>query len=145
MKEKNIVALASRLAEEAHKLIVRELAVRGIEGIVPSHGAILMQLFSGESFMMGELAERIHRSKPTVTVLIDKLVNLGYVSKDTCAEDCRITRIRLTEQGKALKPVFREISDAINAVVYQGLAEDEAEQLERGLKKIIVNIANTVK
>lgn len=145
MSEKNIVALASRIAETAHKILVRELELRGIEGVVPSHGAILLQLFSGEAYTMSELAEKIHRSKPTVTVLIDKLVKLGYVAKENCAIDSRITRVRLSDQGKALQPVFAEISAAMNAAVYHGIAETEAEMLERGLRKILLNIVGTAK
>jgi len=43
MKENNIIALASRLTEKAHKLIISELEARGIHGIVPSHGGILFK------------------------------------------------------------------------------------------------------
>ena len=118
MKENNLVALASRLSEMAHKLIVQELEARGIEGIVPSHGAILSQLFAGDSFTMRELGEKIHRSKSTMTVLVDKLVSLGYVSKGKDNDDCRITWIRLTPKGKELKPSFMEVSKMINEIIH---------------------------
>lgn len=140
MKENNIIALASRLTEKAHRLIIRELEARGIEGIVPSHGGILLLLFTGEAYTMKELAEKIHRTKPTVTVLVDKLVSLGYVTKEKCREDGRSTWIRLTKKGEALKPSFMEISAVVNAIVYQDMAEADAEQIERGLKKIISNL-----
>ena len=69
---------------------------------------------------MKELAEKIHRTKPTVTVLIDKLVDLGYVVKEKSTEDCRVTFVGLTEKGLGLKPGFREISERLMAVVYKG-------------------------
>jgi len=144
MKENNIIALASRLTEKAHKLIIRELEVRGISGIVPSHGGILLHLFSGEAYTMKELAEKIHRTKPTVTVLVDKLVTLGYVMKEKCSEDSRVTWIRLTKKGEELKPSFMEISAALNAIVYQDIADEEATVIEKGLKKIIGNLGEDV-
>jgi DNA-binding Lrp family transcriptional regulator len=67
---------------------------------------------------MKDLADKIHRTKPTVTVLVDKLVELGYVTKEKSYEDSRVTYISLTEKGAALKPVFTEISDTLNALVY---------------------------
>ena len=140
MKNNNIIALASRLTEKAHRLIIRELEARGVEGIVPSHGGILLHLFAGEAHTMKELAAKIHRTKPTVTVLVDKLVSLGYVTKEKCGEDSRNTWIRLTKKGEALKPLFIEISAAVNAIVYQDIAAEEAAYIERGLKKIIENL-----
>nr|WP_092068400.1 MarR family winged helix-turn-helix transcriptional regulator [Dendrosporobacter quercicolus]NSL47082.1 MarR family transcriptional regulator [Dendrosporobacter quercicolus DSM 1736] len=140
MKKKNVVALTSRIADKAHKLIIRELQIQGINGIVPSHGGILLLLFSGEKYTMKVLAERIHRTKPTVTVLVDKLVDLGYVTKEKSYEDNRVTFIALTEKGVALKPVFTMISDKLNTIVYNGISDTEAENLERILEKINHNL-----
>ena len=137
MNGNNIIALASRLTEKAHKLIIRELEVRGIEGIVPSHGSILVQLFSGETYTMKELAEKIHRTKPTVTVLVDKLVALGYVTKEKNGEDSRNTWIRLTKKGEELKPSFMEISAIVNAIVCRDITGQEAETVARCIKTII--------
>lgn len=141
MREKNIIALTSRLTEKAHKLIIRELTERGIEGIVPSHGGILMLLFNGEKFTMKELADKIHRTKPTVTVLVDKLIHLGYVTKEKCSEDSRVTWIRLTKKGEELEPSFNEISAYVNSIVYKDITEEEVEMMQRGLKKIIGNLS----
>jgi len=144
MKENNIIALASRLTEKAHKLIIRELETRGINGIVPSHGGILLQLFSGETYTMKELAEKIHRTKPTVTVLVDKLVRLGYVTKEKGSQDSRNTWIRLTQKGEELKPSFIEISAVVNAIVYKDIEQEEADQIARCLKKVISNLNEDV-
>jgi len=140
MRENNIVALTSRITEKAHKLIIRELEGQGINGIVPSHGGILALLFNGEKYTMKELAEKIHRTKPTVTVLVDKLVELGYVTKNKSYEDNRVTFITLTEKGLALEPMFTEISNKLNAVVYKDFSDSEAEYIEKALKKINCNL-----
>ncbi len=138
--KKNVVALVSRITEKAHKLIVRELEARGVDGIVPSHGGILGNLFTGERYTMKDLAEKIHRTKPTVTVLIDKLVGLGYVTKEKSREDSRVTFIRLTEKGLELKPIFIEVSERMNTIVYKDLSEEEANYLEATLEKIKRNL-----
>lgn len=140
MKQKNVIALASRITEKAHRLIVRELEVRGIYGIVPSHGGILIQLFTGERYTMKDLAEKIHRTKPTVTVLVDKLVALDYVTKEKSKEDSRVTFIRLTEKGLGLRPSFIEISESVNAIVYKNLSNEETQCLEATLTKINQNL-----
>jgi DNA-binding MarR family transcriptional regulator len=140
MKKNNAIALTSRITQKAHKLIVRELESQGINGIVPSHGGILSLLFSGEKYTMKDLSDKIHRTKPTVTVLVDKLVDLGYVTKEKSYEDSRITFISLTEKGVALKPVFAAVSEKLNSVVYKDVSEEEAEFLESVLEKINRNL-----
>ena len=140
MKTGNVIALASRIREKANRLIVSELAKRGISGIVPSHGDILIRLFDGQRYTMKDIAERIHRTKPTVTILVDKLVDLGYVVKEKSVEDSRVTFVALTEAGLALQPVFEEISHKLNTAVYRGLSDNQAEVLEAMLQKINNNL-----
>ena len=130
----------SRIREQANKLIVRELRQRGVEGIVPSHGDIMVHLFAAEECTMQNLAKQINRTKPTVTVLIEKLVACGYVVKEKSAEDNRVTLIKLTAKGWELKPIFEVISAKMNAIVYQGLCEEEAEMLEKVLTQINGNL-----
>ena len=130
----------SRIREQAIKLIVRELRQRGVEGIVPSHGEIMVHLFAAEECTMQNLAKQINRTKPTVTVLIEKLVACGYVVKEKSAEDNRVTLIKLTAKGWELKPIFEVISAKMNAIVYQGLCEEEAEMLEKVLTQINGNL-----
>ena len=140
MKKHNLIALANRISDAAHKQIVRELESRGIYGIVPSHGGILMLLFSGEKYTMKEIADKIHRTKPTVTVLVDKLIDYGYVKREKSLNDGRITYLLLTQKGLALKPIFFAVSEKLNTLVYRGLSDAEAEYIENMLEKIKQNL-----
>lgn len=133
MRHNNAIALMSRIREKANRFIIRELAGHGVEGIVPSHGEIMVRLFAGKDYTMQELAAEIHRTKPTVTVLVDKLVHYGYVTKEKSLQDSRVTYIKLTERGSALKPVFQDISHKLNNLVYKDLTEQEAILLEKML------------
>jgi DNA-binding MarR family transcriptional regulator len=136
MRKNNLIAHVSRLSEAANRFIVKELESHGIEGIVPSHGDILVLLFGEERVAMQEIAARIHRSKPTVTVLVNKLAELGYVAKEKSDSDSRVTYIALSEKGRALQPAFEAISARLNALVYYGLSDSEAEKLEQTLAAI---------
>jgi len=136
MKQGNALSLISRIREKATKLIVRELELHGVDGIVPSHGDILVILFNGEKLTMKELADKIHRTKPTVTVLIEKLVQYGFVEKEKSSTDSRVTYIKLTRKGIKLKPIFDDISGKLNDVLYGGLTDEETEVLERLLNKV---------
>jgi DNA-binding MarR family transcriptional regulator len=134
MSRGNAIALVSRIREKANRLIVSELMDHGIRGIVPSHGDILNVLFREERCTMNELAKKIHRTKPNVTVLIDKLVEYGYVKKEKSTTDNRVTYITLTDKGESLRPVFLSISTKLNKIVYGKISAEEANALEAMLQ-----------
>ncbi|MFX4263513.1 MarR family winged helix-turn-helix transcriptional regulator [Pelotomaculum propionicicum] len=140
MKKGNALSLISRIREKANKFIVRELENHGIKGIVPSHGDILVVLFKGDKYTMRELADMINRTKPTVTVLVDKLVEYGFVEREKSCTDSRVTYIKLTGKGNELKPVFDDISKKIDALLYGDLTDGEAEDFEMLLHKVNANL-----
>ncbi|WP_330217242.1 MarR family winged helix-turn-helix transcriptional regulator [Paenibacillus durus] len=126
-----------KIRDAANKMILSELGKHGVEGIAPSHGDILMYLYEKNGLSVKELVEKNHRTQPTVTVLVDKLEKLGYVVRKKSEEDSRVTLINLTEKGIQLKPIFREISEKLNNVIYGDLHITEKEQLEHLLERIL--------
>ncbi|WP_312884268.1 MarR family winged helix-turn-helix transcriptional regulator [Paenibacillus xylanilyticus] len=120
-----------------NKRIIQELEQHDITGIVPSHGDILMFLYLEDSLSIKMVAERVHRTQPTVTVLVNKLEKLGYVERSKSPEDSRVTFIRLTEQGRQLKPIFEQVSETIRDMVYGDMTDEQAEQLESLLIGIV--------
>lgn len=139
MKNQRLITLSSRLAEKANKFIIAELKKQELCDIAPSHGDILSLLFDGTAYEMSEIAKKIHRTKPTVTVLVEKLEKSGYVQRIKSDTDARFTMVSLTEKGFSLQPTFEAISQRLNALAYSGLRDEEAMLLEILLEKAIVN------
>ncbi|WP_411346265.1 MarR family transcriptional regulator [Paenibacillus sp. WLX1005] len=133
--------MISKIRDELHRLIISELEQHGVEGIVPSHGDILVFLYQKNGLSVKELAQKIHRKQPTVTVLVDKLARLGYVQRVKSEEDSRITLIHLTDQGRELEPLFHQISATVNAAVYDGFTAQQQEQLEQMLGVILHRVS----
>ncbi len=139
MKTNHVVGLISKIRNNANKLITTELEARGIYGIAPSHGGILIALYQNEKVTMKELANYIDRDKSTVTALVNKLVKLGYVYKFKDITDSRVSVVTLTDKGRELKPAFFEISDTLIEKVYRNFPEKEKEDLVKGLEKVLRN------
>lgn len=131
-----IVAGISRIHRMTHRFIERELKNHQLHGISPSHGDVLFHLFRQEQLTMNQLSALIDKDKSTLTALVEKLVRMEYVQKEQDPKDGRIYRLSLTEQGRALKPVFEAISQALLNAVYANFAPEEKEQLVRLLGKI---------
>ena len=127
----------SKIHEKGSRFIIEKLKENGIEGLVPSHGDILVLLYKYEKLTMKDIAEKIHRTKPTVTVLADKLEKLGYVERKKSMDDNRITYITLTEKGRQFKPLFEKISKDLNNLLYKNLTGEEAQMIDKLLEKMV--------
>ena len=85
---------------------------------------------------MKDIADKIHRTKPTVTVLINKLEKLNYIKREKSPKDSRVTYIHLTAKGEEFKPVFENISKDLNNLLHKNLTHEEVITLEKILEKM---------
>jgi MarR family transcriptional regulator, organic hydroperoxide resistance regulator len=131
-----IISTISTVREKANRYIHQELRKKGIEDVATPYGAIFVNLFRSGELTMGEIARNIHRDKSTVTVLVRKLVDLGYVETSSSPQDARATVVRLTEKGKSIESVFWEISKGIQKKIYKGFTESEKDLLATLLEKV---------
>ncbi len=134
---KEMLSLVSKIHEKGNRFIIEKLKNNGAEGLAPSHGDILVCLYKNGKMTMKDIANCIHRTKPTVTVLVDKLEKLGYLKREASVEDSRSTNIVLTQKGEDFKVIFEKISKELNKMLYKNLSPEESELLEKLLKKIL--------
>lgn len=133
---RNLLALVSKIHEKGNRFIIEQLKKNGADGLVPSHGDILICLYEQDKMTMKDIADKIHRTRPTVTVLVDKLEKLGYIKREISQEDSRYTYIILTKKGQDFKPIFEKISEDLNNLLYKNLTEQESNILDNLLQKI---------
>jgi len=88
---------------------------------------------------MGDLAREIRKTKPTVTVLVEKLARCGYVTRERDVRDGRVSYIRLTDKGWSLKPVLEEILSSLEKRFFSGFTVQEKNNLEKMLLRIEEN------
>lgn len=51
---------------------------------------------------LGKLTKKMYLHPSTITGVVDRLEKKGYVSRDRCQGDRRVTNVKLTPQGKKL-------------------------------------------
>lgn len=138
-KTQQIIRRIGGIHDSIHRFISGYIEQCEKECLVPSHGELLTALFSGREFTMGDLAREIRKTKPTVTVLVEKLVRCGYVIRERDARDGRISYIRLTEKGWGLKPVLEDILSSLEMRLFSGFTVQEKNNLEEMLFRIEEN------
>ena len=126
------------IREKANALIVRELKRRVFR--VLSLPRSLLSSFYRRSLSLNTLAERVQRSVSTVTVLVDKLEENGYLQRRRSESDRRVTLVSLTEPGRSLSGNFLEISRTLEERVLRNLTREEVSVLDGLLERILENL-----
>lgn len=137
----SIISLIASIHSQSSRLITDELKKYNMEGLVPSHGDILILLYNfEEGLAMNKIASSINKDKSTVTALINKLEKLGYLEKFKNENDSRSTMVKLTKKGLDTKPiVLDEISSKLLDITYKNFTKEEKELLCTLLQKVKLN------
>lgn len=64
---------------------------------------VMLVLWSEDDQTVGRIGDRLYLESNTLTPLLKRLEAAGHVTRLRCPEDERQVRIRLTEQGQALR------------------------------------------
>lgn len=134
------ISYISTTRKKYQNFLEKELKEHDIQNIVPSHGSILSVLYQNNGKLtMKEIAKLIRRDKSTVTSLCNKLVSFGYIKKEKCEKDKRVTYISLTQKGIEIRPKFEEISKKLIDTAYKGFTKEEEEMFFYLLNKLKKN------
>ena len=108
---------------------IRELTVRQLHCLETIHTL--------DNPSPSELAKELHITKPSATVMIDKLVGKDYVEKVKSDADRRIAHIHLTKKGIKASLWHQEIHRDFASLLFRDLSGEEIYQLEKILTKAI--------
>ena len=118
------------------RIFERLLIENGIE-ISGGQGRILFVLWKKDNLTISEISEKTSLAKNTVSVVIDGMVNKGIVARNINPQNRRQTIISLTEYAKNLQEKYEVVSGQMNSLFYQGFTENEQEQFEQYLARIL--------
>ena len=109
-------------------------------GIHRTQHRILMHLaIDGMLPSQKELADRLDITPAAVTVALKKIEQDGYVER-TLGQDTRYNELKITEKGRALVNLTREIFSAADAAIFDGFSDEELETYISCLEKLQINI-----
>lgn len=120
----DMISVISRTLAAANRTITKLLTNEGIDNLVPSHGDILMQLFSHKELSMAALADAIGKDPSTVTTLVKKLADAGYVQTKKDDQDKRITNVTLSKKGQDLESKVMNISNKLLTTITKGISDE---------------------
>lgn len=136
----SIVSLSGKIVDEANSFLKAALVKAGITDILPCHGDILYACFKKPGIKVTEIAKLTHRSKSTVSAMVDKLRALGYLEKLADKNDPRAICIHPSKKALAMSEVFENISSKMNADFENKLSPEEIQTLESLLAKALQSL-----
>jgi DNA-binding MarR family transcriptional regulator len=137
MNDKYIIYFISKTKKKMTRFIEKALKEEGLDDLGPSYGNILTVLYNNNGKLsMNQIGQLIGKDKSTITALVNKLSNLGYVKKEKCIEDRRVTYIILTERGKSIEGKVNNISEKVNLIAYRNFSKKEKDIFLELFKKM---------
>lgn len=140
MNDKYIIFFVSRTKANMIKFIENRLKKNKLDDLIPTHGNVLTALYeSNKKLTMTDISKKISKDKSTVTPLINKLLELGYIKKEKSKDDKRVTYISLTDKARDIEDTFNSISSEVRETAYKNFTQEEKEEFFRLLKKLNTN------
>lgn len=96
-------------------------------GLTYTQYIVFLVLWEKDGLSVTEIGEKLMLDNGTLSPLLKKMEQAGYVERRRCREDDRVVEIRLTEEGRQLKEKAKEIPAKVAGCI--PLPEKKARQL----------------
>ena len=113
-------------------------------GITRAQWAVLAKVERSEGMKQTELAELLEMQPITLTRLIDKLCDAGWIERRSDAADRRVNRLYLRKAGRALLGKMSGLKSELTATALDGINPADAHRLLNQLEQIKENVRNAV-
>lgn len=105
-----------------------------------AQGKILFVISRYKELSINDLCKELSLSKSTLTSMLDRLEDKGYILKRSSEKDKRITLISNTEKVDESIDIFNDVITKMNAKFYDGFEEEDIKMFEKYLEKIYFNL-----
>lgn len=131
--------LIAQVHQLAGRIFARKLREHQVE-INPAQGRIMFVLWQNDGIPISELAKETSLGKSTLTSMLDRLEESGYVARVRSQEDRREVLIKRTEKDDAWQEVYVQVSREMSELFYDGFSESEIDEFEGNLRRVLDNL-----
>jgi DNA-binding MarR family transcriptional regulator len=128
-----IVFLLAKAYQKAHSNFKKLLAEYGL---TPIQVLIIEALRDEEGVSAGEIGKKLVLDSATLSGVLDRLAEKGWIVKQTDAEDRRSLKIYLSDKAKEMAAPIAEQRQKANDEIMESLSTEEKVLLKRLLKDI---------
>lgn len=121
----------------------RQLAEAALNklGVHTGQEMILLQLWIEEGIPQSQLAASMEVEPPTATKMLQRMERAGLIERRPDPTDARISRVYLSERGRALEQPVLDVWKQLEAQTVAGLSLTEQALLHRLLMQVLTNLS----
>jgi len=131
-----------RRAARLHRHLM--LRVFAEQGTPPGQAMCLRIVAAHDGATQREIGERLHLAAPTVTSMLKRMEKSGTISREDDPADQRITRVHLTDHGRALDDELRGVLAARVGALLDAMPEADRRDLARLLDDLADRMADAL-
>jgi DNA-binding MarR family transcriptional regulator len=109
-------------------------------GLYEGQPSMLRALWSQEGLTHTDLAKRLRVQPATITKMIKRMEKAGFVERRPDPQDERVSRVYLTETGRAVQADVRDVWHTLEKEAFAYLTEEQRAQLRHLLLQIRDNL-----
>jgi MarR family transcriptional regulator, transcriptional regulator for hemolysin len=113
-------------------------------GITRAQWAVLAKVERVEGLKQTELAEQMEMQPITLTRLIDRLCDNGWIERRSDDTDRRVNRLYLRKAAKPLLAKLAGLKVELTATALEGISPSDAQRLLTQLEAIKENVRNAI-
>ncbi|MCE5210324.1 MAG: MarR family transcriptional regulator [Deltaproteobacteria bacterium] len=105
-------------------------------GLTPMQALVLHALYGEEGISAGELGKRLALDSATLSGVLDRLTENGWIVKNALTEDKRVLNIQLTDKARQVRNKFLKETEELNREILSVFNTEERLLLFRMLKDL---------
>jgi DNA-binding MarR family transcriptional regulator len=126
------------LLSRAHRTTTRYFQDRAAEqdlSIVQAQALMVIDVNPGIN--VGALAAALSKDQASTSIVVDRLMSLGLLTRETDPDDRRRARLFLTDQARPIVRHLETARDDINRLVFDALGDERSQTLEALLAELL--------
>jgi DNA-binding MarR family transcriptional regulator len=109
-------------------------------GLYRGQNFVLTALSEQEGLAQSELAERLLVRPPTISNSLERMETAGWIERRPDPDDRRISRVYLTEEGRALQGAVSALWYELEVRTFAGLSAGQKDSLWHALRRVRENL-----
>ena len=105
-----------------------------------AQSGILFALHQEDTMSHKELPNRLNVTPPSITSMIKKMEQEGYITRKADEQDQRVMRLTLAQKGKDCIDYVIKTAEKLEEIVFEGMTAEEKMLFRRLLLQILENL-----
>ena len=132
--------LIAKIHQLSQRIFARILKDANLTDLNPAQGRIMFVLWQGDNISIHALSKRTLLSKSTLTSMLDRLEQAGFIKRVPSKKDRREILIQLADKDKSLQNKYVDVSRDMTKIFYNNFTEQEINDFENYLEKLLDNL-----